>query len=81
MPNILIALSSVHPIVALSPVPDSKPVVVGGFRTNSRLLGAETYVRCRTFEDTARKQKQPVLHALYEILGHPLNPPPDPSST
>ncbi len=44
--------------------------VIGGFRT---LLGAETYARYRTIEDTARKQNLPVLHALYESLGHPLN--------
>ena len=43
--------------------------VIGGFRT---LVGAETYARYRTIEDTARKQKQPVLHALYETLGYPL---------
>ena len=43
--------------------------VIGGFRTSA---GAEAYARYRTIEDTARKQKQPVLQALYNTLGHPL---------
>ena len=43
--------------------------VIGGFRTTS---GAEAYSRYRTVEDTARKQKQPVLQALYNALGQPL---------
>lgn len=43
--------------------------VIGGFRTMS---GAEAYARYRTIEDTARKQKQSVLNALYTALGQPL---------
>lgn len=46
--------------------------VIGGFRTTS---GAEAYSRYRTIEDTARKQKQPILNALYQSLGQPLQLP------
>jgi transposase len=46
--------------------------VIGGFRTSA---GAEAYARYRTIEDTARKQKVPVLQALYDTLGQPLQLP------
>lgn len=46
--------------------------VIGGFRTTH---GAEAYSRYRTIEDTARKQKQPILDALYQSLGRPLQLP------
>jgi len=42
--------------------------VIGGFRTED---GATAYATYRTLEDTARKRGQPILHALYEVLGQP----------
>lgn len=45
--------------------------VIGGFRSEE---GAAAYALYRTMEDTARKQQQKVLDALYSALGRPLNP-------
>ena len=45
--------------------------VIGGFRTEH---GAAAYAIYRTIEDTARKRKQPVLQALYDVLGTPFIP-------
>jgi transposase len=42
--------------------------VIGGFRTHD---GAAAYATYRTIEDTARKRKQPILRALYDVLGVP----------
>jgi transposase len=45
--------------------------VIGGFRSED---GATGYALYRTIEDTARKQGQPILHALHAALGPPLLP-------
>jgi transposase len=42
--------------------------VIGGFRTED---GAAAYATYRSIEDTARKRGQPILQALYEVLGTP----------
>ncbi len=43
--------------------------VIGGFRTQD---GAAAYATYRTLEDTARKRQQPILQALYDVLGSPV---------
>lgn len=45
--------------------------VIGGFRTEQ---GATAYATYRSLEDTARKRQQPVLQALYDVLGTPFIP-------
>ena len=45
--------------------------VIGCFRSEE---GASAYALYRTVEDTARKQGQKVLDALYAVLGRPLTP-------
>jgi transposase len=44
--------------------------VIGGFRTED---GAAAYATYRTIEDTARKRRQAIPHALYEVLGQPFS--------
>lgn len=44
--------------------------VIGCFRTDE---GADAYAMYRSLEDTARKQKQPILTALHKVLGKPLH--------